>query len=122
MIACNPSTFMEMPVGDLVAHAESVGLKFGLTDGKIKVGGPARVLDQNEPLRLALRARRDELVNLLNEDQAERSAIQTIESETTSTTTSPTAHLRGPRRTPWGTRVWSDPNEPLPIESFGPCR
>jgi hypothetical protein len=26
--------------------------------------------------------------------------------------------LRGPRRTPWGTWVWSDPAEP-PIEWFG---
>jgi hypothetical protein len=27
--------------------------------------------------------------------------------------------LRGPRRTPWGTLAWSDPEAP-PIELFGP--
>ena len=27
--------------------------------------------------------------------------------------------LRGPRRTPWGSLVWSDPDEPA-IELFGP--
>jgi hypothetical protein len=30
----------------------------------------------------------------------------------------PQNHLRGPRRTPWGTLVWSAPAEP-PIEAFG---
>lgn len=49
---------------------------------------------------------------------AERLAIQSVEAE--SIATSPTAHLRGPRRTPWGTIVWSDPDETLPFEVFGP--
>src|SRR5262245_16728586 len=31
----------------------------------------------------------------------------------------PLDRLRGPRRTPWGTWVWSDPAEP-PIDLFGP--
>jgi hypothetical protein len=31
----------------------------------------------------------------------------------------PFAHLRGPRRTWWGSLVWSDPDAP-PLELFGP--
>src|SRR4051794_30359760 len=31
----------------------------------------------------------------------------------------PLDRLRGPRRTPWNTLVWSDPDAP-PIELFGP--
>lgn len=44
----------------------------------------------------------------------ERRAIQSVEHE------GATSHLVGPRRTPWGTLVWSDPDEPSSIEWFGP--
>lgn len=46
-------------------------------------------------------------------------SLSRVRYETYKTDPDPLDTLQGPRRTPWNTLVWSDPDEPA-IELFGP--
>ena len=61
----------------------------------------------------ALRARKAELVDLVIWE------ITKTDGPVRVAAPDPFAHLRGPRRTAWGTLAWSDPDAPA-LELFGP--
>jgi hypothetical protein len=90
---------------DLVRALGERGVRLTSAGGRLLIDAPKGVLTDAD--RRAMAEHKPELLALLTPPVP-------------SVTPSPLDKLVGPRRTPWGTLVWSDPGEPA-IELFGPC-
>lgn len=100
----NPSNSGEEPgANDLLNHCCGLDIRLWAEDGQLRYDAPAGVLAA--PLRAEIIARKGELLALLTSSVANQP--------------DPLDALSGPRRTPWGSLAWSDPDAP-PIELFGP--
>jgi len=88
---------------DLLKQCDRRDIRLWAEDGQLRYDAPAGVLAA--PLRAEIIARKGELLALLTSSVANQP--------------DPLDALSGPRRTPWGSLAWSDPDAP-PIELFGP--
>lgn len=131
----NPSKSISLiDANNLLTLCHSRGIRLYVEDSRLLYDAPHGMLD--DAIRPRLKAQKTELIALLSPpDPDELPEWGTDRTDETSPPPDPDPsrrgdnphreddpldRLRGPRRPPWGTLCWSDPNEPE-IEAFGPC-
>jgi hypothetical protein len=99
----NPSNSRTVtPASELLGRCRDLDIRLWVEAGRLRYDAPAGALDSS--LRGELAAHKAELLALVASAQPP----------------DPYAHFRGPRRTRWGSLVWSDPDAPA-LELFGPA-
>lgn len=91
---------------DILTACDQLEIRLWVEDNGIRFDAPAGAIDAIKP---ALIEHKAELIELLTEPRQGPDA----------STPDPCDSLVGPRRTPWGTWVWSGHDAPA-IEAFGP--
>jgi hypothetical protein len=105
------------PGTELLNLCHSLDIRLWIDCGRLRYDAPAGVMD--DTLRAKLAARKDELLALVCWEITKTDG-RVRDAAPAATPPDPFAHLRGPRRTRWGSLAWSAPDEPA-LELFGPA-